>query len=547
MKKNSLLLILLIISISCSNKTSINDFVTIGIRSDVETLNPLYAFQPHEGSITELLFLALVRHEWNAEKGSLESFPMLADELKWRNNKEVLYISLKENVMWSDSVLLTVDDIIFSFEVYSDPEIQSRAMGFFNNYFTNESGKILTDKSFNKISDTQLEIRFRPGSRPTYFDVDQPIIPKHIFEGLKREEYVKAHFNINPITSGPYKLTEWKKNQSITIEKNNGSFLVNDSSPEKIIFKVVPDYNSRLLQLQKGEIDMLTDLKPEDAAQLKEHENIAISVIDGREYDYIGWNNIDPAVYKKSQKMVPNKIFGNSRIRVALTYALNRREVLDNFLYNYGQLADGPISSIFVDAYDKSLTSYEYDPDKAMQILTEEGWIDSDNDGILEKDGEEFHFKMLVPSGNSRRKFAATIYSNNLKEIGVDVSIEFLEMNTFLDGLFNKEFDAWMVGWQIPIPVDLKIQWYSDPNATPVNFSSYNNPKVDSLLDRLEQGNSIAERNELLKEINQIIYNEQPYTFLYWIDNIVAYNKRIKNIVINPLGAIHNCWEWEIN
>ncbi len=545
MKKILILTVLAIISISCSEDSGEKNYLTIGIRSDAETLNPMYAFQPHEGSITELLFLSIVRHEWNAEKGILESFPMLADTLLWKDDRSKLYIKIKDGLSWSDSVKLTVDDIIFSFDVYSDPEIQSRALGFFTNYFTDETGKVIVEKSFNRISDTQLEINFRPGSHPTYFDVDQPIIPRHVFDGLSREEFVQAQFNITPVTSGPYGFESWKKNQSIVLEKNNSSFLINPESPGRIIFKVIPDYNSRLLQLQKGEIDILTDLKPEDAEELKTNNQISLGVIDGREYDYIGWNNIDPDIYKKRGIMESNKIFGSNNVRVAMTYALNRMEVLDNFLYNYGQIADAPISSIFVDAYD-SLATYEYGPEKASEILKSEGWTDSDGDGIIDKDGTKFSFKMLVPSGNSRRKFAATIFSNNLKEIGIDVSVEFLEMNTFLDGLFNKEFDAWMVGWQIPIPIDLRIQWYSDPNATPVNFSSYGNPVVDSLLDALDMDVSTPERNNLLKKINEIIYNEQPYTFLYWIDNIVAYNRRIHNINVNPLGAIHSCWEWEL-
>jgi peptide/nickel transport system substrate-binding protein len=543
----SILLIIVIISVSCSDKYSEKDYVTIAIRSDVESLNPLYAFQPHEGSITELLFLALVRHEWNSEKGSLDSYPMLAEKLEWRHENSVLYIKIREDVIWSDSTKVSVDDIMFSFEVYSDPDIQSRALGFFENYFTDKAGKIIPSKSFNRISDSELEIKFRPGTKPDYLDVDQPLIPKHIFEGLKKEQYMQVDFNVHPVSNGPFKLVSWEKDQAIILEKNSGSFMINDDTPGRLIFKVIPDYNSRLLQLQKEEIDILSDLKPEDAEELKSNDDIVIGVIGGREYDYIGWNNLDPKKYNDENRVVPNPIFAEPEVRVAITYALNRQEVLDNFLYNYGQLADGPISSIFINAFDTSIKSYEYNAGKAQQLLDDEGWKDSNGDGIREKNGKELKFKLMIPSGNLRRKFAATIFSNNLQEIGIGIEVEFLEMNTFMEGLFNKRFDAWMVGWQIPLPINLRIQWYSDLSTTPVNFSSYNNNKVDSLLDLSDLTNSEKEKNELFRQINKIIYNEQPYTFLYWIDNIIAYNKRIKNIVVNPLGAVHNCWEWKID
>jgi peptide/nickel transport system substrate-binding protein len=125
------------------------------------------------------------------------------------------------------------------------------------------------------------------------------------------------------------------------------------------------------------------------------------------------------------------------------------------------------------------------------------------------------------------------------------MTIEQNELGVFIDNLFSKQFDAWMAAWVVPIPVNLKISWYSDLENTPLNFPSFQSKYLDKLFNKLNNAND-NEKIEIYKEIQKILYYDQPYTFLYWIDNIAGYNNRIKNINIGPLGAIKHCWKWRI-
>jgi peptide/nickel transport system substrate-binding protein len=113
--------------------------------------------------------------------------------------------------------------------------------------------------------------------------------------------------------------------------------------------------------------------------------------------------------------------------------------------------------------------------------------------------------------------------------------------------MFNKELDAWIAGWMVPIPLDLKPYWYSDTKIAQANIYGYKNDRIDWLLDNLEKKLSKKEHVSNLLEFQKIIYDEQPTLFLFWIDNIVGYNKKIKNMKINPLGAVQKCWTWEIS
>ncbi|HEY6907643.1 MAG TPA: hypothetical protein VI230_09235, partial [Ignavibacteriaceae bacterium] len=120
------------------------------------------------------------------------------------------------------------------------------------------------------------------------------------------------------------------------------------------------------------------------------------------------------------------------------------------------------------------------------------------------------------------------------------------ELNTFLDNLFSKKFNAWIASWYIALPLELKMMWYSNLSATPLNVQSYSNKDIDKILDEIETSPRQEVLNSLYKQFQEIIHNDEPVTFLYWIDDITAHNKRIKNIDINPLGVIHHCWNWKL-
>ncbi|MCF6271350.1 MAG: ABC transporter substrate-binding protein [Melioribacteraceae bacterium] len=537
-------LFILFLFISCSNKEK-KDFVVIGIPNDIETINPLYSFSVEEGNITELMFLSLLESNWDSVKGEIEYRPMLAKSWEWGSGNESLIIELRDDVYWTDGTKCTIEDVIFSFDIYSDPKVKSRAFGYFDKFYTDENGRINLTKTFEKLGNNKLKINFKKNSNPDLLEIDHPILPKHFFEKYKREEIPTINVTESLITNGPYKLERWEREQLVVLTKNEGSFLLSKSSIPKIVFKIIPEYQMRLNQLTHSEIDLMEDIKTDDMEGLKGNEKLKVVPISGRDFDYIGWNNISPEHYKNSE-IIPHRLFGSAKVRRALTHALNRSVVTEDYLSSYGQLASTPLSPIFTSLYNSTITPLSYNPNLAVEILLEDGWSDSNYNGTIDKNGIEFEFTLHIPSGNPRREFAASLFQNNLKAIGIDMRIELNELGIFIDNLFSKQFDAWMAAWVVPIPVNLNISWYSDLSQTPLNFPSYQNKELDKLFNRLSSADKIKEA-EIYSEIQKILYNDKPYTFLYWIDNIACYNNRIKNIEIDPLGAIKHSWKWTIN
>lgn len=537
-----------ILFIQCEKKTPAeSNQVVIGISADVQTFNPLFAFSVDEGSITELLYLGLFDFRWDEENGDLKSYPMLAEKWEWAKDSSSIKIFLRDDVYWTDGEQLTTDDVILSFDLFSDPEVNSRLYGTFRNIYTDESNHIDIKKSFKEISKFALTVYFPDNSKPNLKEMSIPILPAHIFGKFKRDELNTSETNFNPVSNGPFKFLRWNRNQNITLTANTKSFLYKPENISELIFKIVPDYTSRIMQLNKGEIDLMELVKTEDISDIEKNQLFNIVSVVGREYDYIGWNNIDRELFNKKNKIKPHKLFGNKNIRIALSHAINSQEILEEYLLNYGEIAVTPVSKIFKKYYNTDIKAYDYNIDKAKKLLAAEGWRDTNNNGILDKENIEFSFTLYFPSGNPLRNYASTIIKNNLASVGIEMKIVNLEMGSFIDNLYEKEMDAWMAAWYIPIPVELKPYWYSDLEMTPLNFVSYQNKKADIIIDELEQKISDERKKELYFKFQEIIHDDQPVTFLYWIPNITVYNKRIKNIHITPLGSITHCWEWKIS
>lgn len=168
-----LFLAIYFLSSSCSTNENQNvDRIIIGIESDTQTINPMYAFSLFEGNLIDLLFLKPANEIWNDSLGMIEFKPMLAEKWEWANDENLLRLYLREDIYWSDGVPITAEDIVYTFDVYSDPKVESRFFGQFANFYTIDAQQIDIEKSFKIISPTIIEINFRKDRNPTLLDIN---------------------------------------------------------------------------------------------------------------------------------------------------------------------------------------------------------------------------------------------------------------------------------------------------------------------------------------------------------------------------------------
>lgn len=541
----SLILISLIAGNCSKDQSSDKNVVVIGIPSDVATINPLYAFDLQEGHLTDLLFLKPAMEKWNDSLGLIEFEPMLAES--WNVNKDSSFITvnLRDNIFWSDGKPITVDDIIFSFDVYSDPKVNSRLYGLFGNFYSDENLHVDAGKTFRKNSEKSITIFFKDYKQFSFLDINFAILPSHAYQKISRDDIGTAEINFKPITSGPFKVYKWERDQKIHLIADSSSYLFNGNNVQEIIFKIVPDDFSLFTQLKTGEVDLIEGFEAERVKELNDYEQLTTTSIKGRDFDYLGWNNIDPDAYQKKQ-IKPNRFFSSAKIRKALSIAINRNEIFRSVIGKFGQIYDSPISPIFKSYIDSSLFSFDYNPSLAKQMLEDEGWKDNNGDGILEKDNKKFSFNIYSNTGNPIREYAATVIKNNLKEIGIEAETIFVERSELIDGLINKKYDAFLSGWTVQIPLNLDN--FRDPVSEKgmFNFSGYNNQEVNDLLANLNPSDSESKKFSTYKSISKILKETEPVTILFWVDNIIVYNKRIKNLKISPLGLYNDAWAWRV-
>jgi peptide/nickel transport system substrate-binding protein len=241
-----------------------------------------------------------------------------------------------------------------------------------------------------------------------------------------------------------------------------------------------------------------------------------------------------------------NQLFSDVKVRQALSYAINRQSIIDGIMLGLGKPCTGPFSYVSW-AYNPKAKSYNYDPELAKKMLSEEGWKDQNNDGILEKNGKPFRFTILTNQGNTERIRTAEIIQQNLKAVGIDVSIRVMEWQAFLEQIDKRSFEAIILGWSMGRDPDLYDIWHSSKTKKgEYNFIGYKNTEVDRLLVEGRRTFDVEKRKKIYYRIHEILAEEQPYAFLYVPDALPIVHKRFKGIEPAPLGIFYNFIKWYV-
>jgi peptide/nickel transport system substrate-binding protein len=216
-------------------------------------------------------------------------------------------------------------------------------------------------------------------------------------------------------------------------------------------------------------------------------------------------------------------------------------------MFGLAEVVDGPVY-FFRPEYDKTLYSYPFDPKKAMEILTEAGWKDSDGDGILDKviNGEStpFRFEFKIPSGAQTSKSVSLILQEELRRYGIAASVRELDWTIFLDDVKNHKFDAVIMAWAMPAqePDDYQIFHSSQAANKGSNHISFKNARVDKLLEENRREFDPQKRIAIYKEFQKILNDEQPYTFLFVRKNVSAVQRRFQGVEVYPEGLKPPLW-----
>ncbi len=531
------------------------DWLLAHVLSDPEQLNPLTSNDAGSSAILSYIVQSLLTRD----PRTLELQPLLAEARPTIAADKLTYtFKIRRDAHFQDGRKLTGEDVLFSIKAIKCPLVNAP---FARVYYESVTDAQLVDEytiRFNIkepyfLNETMLggiEVLARHYYDPQNLLKDVTVKeltgePSKLSDHVKKfADQFNKNFSRNPMGSGPYKFQSWKTGQEVELVRDPkywgiGKAGVDQAYLDRHKYRVINNLDAALTSLKSGALDSMS-LQPLQHMQqtgadrfkkdFEKHEYFSPN------YSYIGWNNDHP-------------IFSDKRVRKAMTYLTDRKQMVKTILFNLGQVIDGPIY-FHRPEYDKSLVSIPYDPKKALELLAEAGWKDSDGDGILDKAiGDKkvpFRFEIKFNSGNATRKSVALTLQDELKKHGIAATVRELDWTVFLSEVKDRKFDAMILGWSMSVTEPDAYQvWHSSQSANKgSNHIAYKNLRVDKILEDYRREFDPKKRIELYREFQKILQDDQPYTFLFTPKSISAVSRRFRGVEVLPIGGLRPLDWW---
>ena len=477
---------LLLVATAFAGEIDPEGILRFSLGGEVSILNPILSTDTSSSAVEGPIFTGMVKVN---EK--LEMVPDLAQ--KWTVSKDgkTWTFYLRKDVKWHDGVPFAAEDVKFTFDSVLNPKINS----------VRRSDYIIDGVpiQFKVIDEYTVQAVLPKPFAPFLVHAGMSIIPKHLLEG---KDINTAAFNRKPVGTGPFIFKEWQTGDHVTVVRNPFYYL---GKPllSKIIYKVIPDENSRLVAFEADETDE-TDIPPKDYTRMKTVKGVNVFEFDILMYTYLGFNLANPK-------------FADRRVRQALAYATDKKQLVNLVHRGLATPAYAPSSPVSW-AYSENVPKYVYDPEKARQLLKEAG-------------AENLEFTILVNQGNKEREKAAVILQQQYKKVGVKVHVRVMEWSALLK-IINapkdpKDFEAVIIGWSLGLDPDAYSIWHSSQYPKGFNFIKYRNPEVDKLLELGRTTVEKSKRKKIYAKLWKIIAEDQPYVFLWYPKAVAGVRNRI--------------------
>ena len=494
--------------------------------------------------------------------------PVTLKSGEWQDIQAKTYgtFYLREDAKWSDGVAFTSKDIEFAYALLNNDAVDGDSA---RTYYQDIV-------ECTPLGPHAVRMRYRQQyflAADFFFQIGYYTPPIHFFEEIFRaqgreltldrltpeqeteKKQISARgkefgrffntderYNSKPLGNGPYIVDKWEHKDRVELVRNPNHW---DSSRtgylDRIIFKFIPDEVTSLTALKSGDLDFYYDMSPGQyfddwqTIDQKTQENHVRGSWYIPMYQYVGWN----------QLATP---FKDRRVRLALTMLFDRQEFIDTKMHGEALVISGHPCPFGPD-YDHDVAPLAFDPETARELLTEAGWIDTDNDGILDRNGEKFQFLFRMPQGRAIYGQISEVMQRNFKSVGIDMRIQTMEWASFIAELHAKQCDAVMLRWVMdPVSDPFQI-WHSSEGAREKrgsNSISFRNPQADELIEQNRVTLDPAKRRRISQSFHRLLDSEQPYSFLWTPKGFGAYHKRYRNVKWYRLRPGFDLAEWYV-
>ncbi len=506
---------------------------------ELNTLFPIFSKTAGEKYISNNIFFYLII----GDPKTLENVPIIVKSVPVVEDFEeglAITYEIRPEAEWDNGTPILASDFDFTLKMIANPRVDTPVLRSFLDFIIGFKYYPDNPRKFTLYTKDKY---FQAIDASSYFIFPEYVYdPKGLMKGFKLEDLKNAdkledlnkNAKINEyadfinapekgkdinflVGGGPYKVTSWKTGQEVVLEKKEdwwGDQLIAEipqiaAYPKKLIYKIILDETVAVTAAKGGEIDVLSEVSPRDFVELQKDEAFSKkynfhSPIATR-YDYIGFN-----FQKEKLKDV--------RVRKALAHLANISEIIK---VSYNDLATPTIGPFHPskDYYYKELKT-EYEPEKAMELLDEAGWKDTDNDGVRDKiinnKKVDLSLDLVYNINNDITKNTVLIFQEAVERVGVKIELKGSEYRTTVQNALNRNFDLVLLSWQNSIYLDdPKAVWHSDSDVPGgYNFLGFRNDEIDVLINKIRFSNDKKARNKMYKRFQEILYKEQPQIFL---------------------------------
>lgn len=504
--------------------------------TDISTLNPTIVSDTYSGLIMGFIFEPLV--QYSALDGTIVP-GALTDYWEVAADQVTYTFHLNPDAMWHDGTPVTAADCEYTFDAVVAEDSRSPRKGTVD--LALASYRAVDDHTFELVSLTPSAVFL--DNTANLFE----IMPKHIWEtvpiaDISTDPGALGQDPARVIGSGPFKFVEWVLGQHVRLEANK-DYWDQENVPviDEYVYRVVGDANTAVASLRTGESD-LVGVPFGDANPLRE-SNPELQIID---VDSAAFN-----FYLTLQDPEQNTMFTDVKVRQALHYALDRELLAQEVYDGFAQAAIGtqPILSPAYDP-DRITTKYEYDPEKAISLLEEAGWTDTDGDGIVDKDGVKLSFEAQYAEGTATYETQIPYMQQMWRDIGVEMIPAATPFPTVLDNGNTASFEMMVLGFSWGYD-GLQGDMFRTNAAPPsgFNFMRYSNEEYDRLDAEAMAEIDFDRRMDLVVEATNIVNEDAAVGVVCFRKNIYGASPRVHNFHPTPYSGywwMSHAWVEEV-